>query len=236
VTLSLRQRFKKPDMLNFSKVPERELSASQLRKIFSDMRGQFSKCYRMWSRSGQNDPENFPDFCAIGTDGYLTAVGERLCILAAALDVRTSNKNTDLLTFTVRLCEAGIETDLYGKGIVPRIENVSGYSSLGRKRRLSSLGATFSEPSLENQVSDCLRPVFTMLRPTIECQPGLSASELPQAPAITAPDSCINERRRLAMITLREAYAILGQVPEAARSVVQSQNDSILEEMSRFGK
>jgi hypothetical protein len=40
----------------------------------------------------------------------------------------------------------------------------------------------------------------------------------------------------LAMITLREAYATLDKVPEAARSVVQSQIDSILDEMSRLGK
>jgi hypothetical protein len=234
--LALRQRFKEPNTLDFSKVPEREMSASQLGKTFYDMRGQFSKCYRMWSRSGQNDPDNFPDFCAIGPDGYLTAVGERCCILAAALNVGKPNENTDLLTFTVRICEAGIETDLDGKGIVPRIENVSGHSSLGRKRKLSSLGANSSEPSLADQVSDCLRPVFSMLRSTIESQPGLSESELPQASAIPVPDSCVNERRRLAMITLREAYATLDKVPEAARSVVQSQIDSILDEMSRLGK
>jgi hypothetical protein len=87
-----------------------------------------------------------------------------------------------------------------------------------------------------DQVSDCLRPVFSMLRSTIESQPGLSASELSQASAIPVPDTCVNERRRLKMITLREAYATLDKVPEAARSVVQSQIDSILDELSRLGK
>jgi hypothetical protein len=56
------------------------------------------------------------------------------------------------------------------------------------------------------------------------------------APAASRNDELsLNERRRMAMITLREAYATLEKVPESARSVVQDQIDNILAELSKIG-
>jgi hypothetical protein len=87
VPIRMLQKFKDPDLLDFTKLPEREVTAAQLRKWFYDVRGEFSKCYSRWSRSGQNDPENFQEFAPICPDGHLSAVGERCCILAAAFQI-----------------------------------------------------------------------------------------------------------------------------------------------------
>jgi hypothetical protein len=201
------------------------VTAPQLRKCFYDMRGEFSKCYSRWSRSGQNKAENFPDFCTFGRDGYLTAVGERCCILASAFEVGTSTENTDLLNFTVRLCEYGAETDLDGNGWFPTSDKASGVSSQRRKRKHSSLGEASSDQTLGDQGSDCLRPVLSLLKSSMESPPEASRYD----------ELRLNERRRMAMITLREAYATLEKVPESARSVVQGQIDNILAELSRIG-
>jgi hypothetical protein len=64
VPLIYLQTFWNPEALDFSTVPDRELSASYLRKSIHELRGEISKCYSRWSRSGQNDPENFPDFAS----------------------------------------------------------------------------------------------------------------------------------------------------------------------------
>jgi hypothetical protein len=223
--LLMLQRFKDPNVLDFGKIPEREVTAPQLRKCFYDMRGEFSKCYSRWSRSGQNEAENFPDFCAFGRDGYLTAVGERCCIMAAAFEVGTSTENTDLLNFTVRLCESGAETDLEGKGWFPVSDKASGVSSQKRKRKHSSLGEESSDQTLADQVSACLRPVISLFKSSIESAPAEGRND----------ELSLNERRRMAMITLREAYATLEKVPESARSVVQGQIDNILAELSQIG-
>jgi hypothetical protein len=58
----------------------------------------------------------------------------------------------------------------------------------------------------------------------------------PATSACLTAETSVNERRRLAMVTLREAYTTLEHVPDSARSVVQSQIDSILEELAQIGK
>jgi hypothetical protein len=118
-------------------VPDREVSASYLRKSFQELRGDFSKCYSRWSRSGQNDPEIFPDFASCGEDGYLNSVGERCCILAAALTIGTLDECKELSNFTVRLCDSGVESDLDGNGRIKYSDMAFGSSSQGRKRKLS---------------------------------------------------------------------------------------------------
>jgi hypothetical protein len=225
VPLIMLQKFKNPEALDFSKVPDREMTASHLRKTFYELRGEFSKCYSRWSRSGQNDPENFSDFASCDDDGYLNSVGERCCILAAALKLGTPDECKELLNFTVRLCDSGAETDLDGNGWICYSDIASGSSSQRRKRKYSS-GANSSEQSLAEQVTDCLQPVLSMFKSTME------SSQTPPAWA----DTSLNEQRRIAMITLREAYATLEKVPQSAQDIVQGQINSILDELKRIGK
>jgi hypothetical protein len=45
VPLIMLQKFRNPETLDFSKVPDREVSASHLRKTFHELRGEFSKCF-----------------------------------------------------------------------------------------------------------------------------------------------------------------------------------------------
>jgi hypothetical protein len=152
-------------------VPDREVSASYLRKSFHELRGEFSKCYSRWSRSGQNDPENFPDFASCGEDGYLNPVGERCCLLAAALKIETPDECKELLNLTVRLCDSGAESDLDGDGLIKYTDMETGSSSQsssqGRKRK-HSLNANACEQSLADQVTDCLEPVLSMFKSTME--------------------------------------------------------------------
>jgi hypothetical protein len=86
--------------------------------------------------------------------------------------------------------------------------------------------ANSSEQSITDQVTDCLQPVLSMFKSTME------SSRTPPACA----DTALNERRRIAMITLREAYATLEIVPESAKDIVKGQIENILDELKQIGK
>jgi hypothetical protein len=116
--------------------------------------------------------------------------------LAAALRIGTPDECKELLNFTVRLCDSGAESDLDGNGWIKYSDMASGSSSQGRKRKHSS-NANASEQSLADQVTDCLEPVLSMFKSTME------SSQTPPA----CEDTALNERRRIAKITLRAAYA-----------------------------
>jgi hypothetical protein len=49
-------------------------------------------------------------------------------------------------------------------------------------------------------------------------------------------DTALNEWRRIAMITLREAYATLEIVPESAKDIVNGHIEDILDKLKQIGK
>ena len=74
-----------------------------MKRQYTGIRSMFTTAYERWSRSGQNDPENFADFCDYNKEAQkLSAVDRKCMILFAVLGCGRSNEKTELLEFTLR--------------------------------------------------------------------------------------------------------------------------------------
>ena len=98
--------------VDFSNIPGHERSGEELKRQYNSIRSTFTQVYENWSRSGQNDPSNFGDFCAEKTDSDdLNVNGKKCLAMSSVLRCGTPFELNDVLDFTLRTVPTHVMID-----------------------------------------------------------------------------------------------------------------------------
>lgn len=108
-----------------------ERLGEELKKEYMGIRSAFTVAYDKWSVSGQNNPDNFEEFCeANSMTKELSACGKKCLILFSVLGCGRENQMQDLLDVAIRTIPAEAMGDSGEKGVDREIVEVT-----PRKRR-----------------------------------------------------------------------------------------------------
>lgn len=152
-----------------SELPLCDRPASVLKQYFQEARSRFTDYTDKWSRSGQNNPDNFVNFLPRGGD-TLYAMSKRVFILFRAAKMGTSDQDT----FFIDLTSKAITTGGYEEGLTSSRSIVTegeggpvGSNSTGsRKRRRSGSDIVDSYDSSLKKVNKILGQLSGSLAPT----------------------------------------------------------------------
>ena len=125
-------------------------SGEVLKKHYRNIRAIFTKHYQNWSRSGQNDPDNFLQFTTPADSHGLAAVGKKKMYLFHILQCGTPEEDRNLIEVILRTmpedCQVEEGLQEFGEtGDAEEIEEGTTPSRSQRKRRKVMMDKEFSE-------------------------------------------------------------------------------------------
>ena len=135
--------------IDASLLSEVHRSGTELRKLFNEVRSQFTMAYSRWTKSGQNDPSNFIEFCHQNKQtGNTSTAGKHYLVMFKTYRCGTNHEVSDVTTYNLRLMSTEMQVD---SGVSDSISRTP-RGSRDRKRSFSLL--TRHIDHMNNQASN----------------------------------------------------------------------------------